>query len=258
MNPKAFQSCLILLLVPFLLTGQSSIQKRAGSFKDNWSVNLNAGMTSYYGDLSLYDNNFSLKLKHESLPAIGVLGNKQLKHGFSLSGQFLYGRLKGQKKNLKMSSQLIEYNAHLRLNLAELFTGRSNPKVGLTVFGGIGNFIFHTTLIELLEGGTIEESFRTRVPEFVYFAGGGGSFSINSKIGITTELSVRKFQNDKMDGVVADHAHDYYTYLSFGITHKINTVQPRNGISRKKGIHPSLTHSPVYRPNLDYNQSLKR
>ena len=256
--PKAPGTCLLLLLMPFLLTGQSTYQKRTESFKDNWSINLNAGMTSYFGDLSLHDNSFSGKLKYESLPAIGILGSKHLRHGFSFSGQLLYGRLKGQKTNLQMYSELIEYNAHLRLNLAELFTGKTGTKFGLTVFAGLGNFMFNTTLTELFEGGSNEKSFRSRVPEFVHFMGGGFSYSINSKIEVTTELSVRMFQNDKIDGVVAGHKYDYYSYLGFGITHKINTFQSRDGIYRKQGVHPSLSNSPVYRPNLNYNQTLKR
>lgn len=255
---KALKTCLLLLLVPFLLSGQSTYQMKTASFNDNWSINLNAGMTSYYGDLSLHDNNVSGKLKHESLPAIGILGSKYLIHGFSLSGQLLYGQLKGQKKNLQMSSELIEYNAHLRLNLAELFTGNKDQKFGLTVFAGLGNFMFNTTLTELLEGGSIEKTFRSRVPEFVHFMGGGFSYAFTSKIEITTELSVRMFQNDKMDGVLAGHKYDYYSYLGFGITHKINTFQPKDGTYRRQGVHPNLSHSPVYRPNIDFNQTLKR
>ncbi|MFU8842882.1 MAG: hypothetical protein ACNA7V_03635 [Bacteroidales bacterium] len=253
---KALKASLLFLLVPVFIAAQSNYQRRTESFWNNWSVNLNAGMTSYYGDLSLYDHDIPGKLKYESLPGGGIIASKSFGHGLRLSGQLLYGRLKGQKANLQMQSELVEYNIHLRLNMAELFSGRKDLKFGLTGFAGLGNFMFNTTLSEIYEGGRKDKIFRSRVPEFVHFMGGGLSYIINSRMEITSELSVRMFQNDKIDGVVAGHKYDYYSYLSLGITHKINTFQPKNELRR--GGHPNMSQSPLYRPNLDYNQTLKR
>jgi hypothetical protein len=255
---KPLKMCLLLALVPSLLIGQPFTQRRSESFRNNWSININGGMTSYFGDLSLYDNNFSGKLRHESLPGGGIIAGKSIGHGAGLSGQLLYGRLKGRKTNRQMQSELVEYNVHLRINLVELFTGKSNQKFGVTGFAGIGHFMFKTSLVEVSEGGTKENIFRSRVPEFVTFMGGGFSCSINSKIDITSELSVRKFQNDKIDGVVEGHKYDYYSYMGFGITHKINTFRPRNEHHRDRETQSSLNNAPVYRPNLKYNHHLKR
>jgi hypothetical protein len=256
--PKALKACLLFFLLPVFLAGQSITQGRTVSFWNNWSINLNAGMTSYYGDLSIYDHDIPGKLKYESLPGGGIIAGKSFNHGLGLSGQLLYGRLRGQKANLQMQSELVEYNIHLRLNVVELFTGRKNLNFGLTGFAGLGNFMFHTLLTELYEGGSKESIYRSRVPELVKFIGGGLSYSINSRIEITSELSVRMFQNDKIDGVVAGHKYDYYSYLAFGITHRINTFLSRNDLFKLRRTHSGMSQTPVYRPNLDYNQTLKR
>ncbi|MEZ5146829.1 MAG: hypothetical protein R2759_07045 [Bacteroidales bacterium] len=59
------RSLIWLLILPIFVMGQDWTTKDIKTFNQNWGVNVNAGLTSYYGDLSIYDNDFVAKLQHE-------------------------------------------------------------------------------------------------------------------------------------------------------------------------------------------------
>jgi len=61
----------ILLLLILLIQGNAFGQykkasPRAQGWLKNWSVNINGGKTTFFGDVSLYDDEFSEKLRKES------------------------------------------------------------------------------------------------------------------------------------------------------------------------------------------------
>lgn len=194
-------------------------------------VLINAGMTSYYGDLSIYDNNFIDKLNHESGIAMSVVLTKRLTPQIGISGQLLTGRLKARLDNVAFESTLFEYNMHVRLNMVRLFTRYYKSKISWDVFFGFGNFLFKSTKTTYLEGDDLIEKHSARVPELVFFGGTGLSYRVNEKISMSAELSLHQFQNDKIDISVNNSDFDYFTYFNFGITYYIRSYQktaPRN------------------------------
>ncbi|HPE55292.1 MAG TPA: hypothetical protein P5514_04930 [Bacteroidales bacterium] len=236
--------------MPIFVMGQDWTTKDIKTFNQNWGVNVNAGLTSYYGDLSIYDNDFVAKLQHESRLGMSAILTKKLDPTFSFSAQVMFGQLKGQKNNLEMRSAIFEYNLHMRLNFVEMFSPNRYRKVGITGFAGIGNFVFATSLYEYYEGGVNVTNFNARVPEFIYFFGGGVNYMLSNDIDITLELSIKQFENDKVDGVVANSGYDYYSYFSMGFTYKINSIFP--GQSKRKARLTQLQErqKPHYRPNM--------
>jgi hypothetical protein len=220
------------ILLPLLLHCQDWMTRDIKTFDHNWGININAGLTSYYGDLSVYDNDFVAKLQHESRLGMSAILTKRLDPSFSFSAQVLFGQLKGQKNNLEMKSAIFEYNMHMRLNLVEMFLPRRNHNVGVTGFAGIGNFLFATTLYEYYEGGVSLSTFNARVPEFIYFFGGGVNYRLSNEIDLTLELSIKRFENDKVDGIVANSGYDYYSYFAIGFTYKMDMIIP--GQSKRK------------------------
>ena len=188
-------------------------------------VFINAGMTSYYGDLSIYDDNFLDKLIYESGLAMGVVVTKRLTPQIGVSGQLIAGKLQGQKGNLSFESSVFEYNMHVRINMIKLFSSNFNSKLSWDVFFGFGNFLFKSTRTELLEGENLITEHSSRVPEMVYFGGSGLSYRLNEKMSIGAELSLHQFQNDKIEITVNNAHFDSFTYLNVGFTYYLRSFQ---------------------------------
>jgi hypothetical protein len=187
----------------------------------NWSLSVNGGVTSYFGDLSKYDLQVPGKLKHESQPAFAITLNKQFTGAFGVAGQILYGGLKNEPTNeLDFKTNFIEYNFQLRFNVIEAINGYRSSPVGFTMYAGIGQFLFKTVEYTYIEGQQFETIHNTKVPEFVYFGGGEVSYAINNRISISADMAIRQAQNDKLDHVVKGDDFDYYTFTSIGITYR--------------------------------------
>jgi len=190
-----------------------------------WSINVNAGLTSFYGDLSSLDNNYFEKLGNESGPALSIQLNRHIDRVFSFSGQLLVGKLKGAASNESFKSNILEYNLHLRINVLGLFFPKNSTKYGLNAFVGLGQFIFSADKQVYSEGKYENYTHSARVPEFVYFFGGGFYYNLNKNLGVTVDLSIRQCQNDKLDNEYANNNFDYYSYLGFGVIYYLQSFK---------------------------------
>ncbi len=205
----------------------------------NWSVNLNIGFTSYFGDLSQYDLNVTNKLVFESKPAFGLKLTKQIKI-FSISGQVIYGGFKSNyKPEHKFETHLVEYSVQAGLDVMGLLLPGEIKKYGLDVYVGLGQFIFNTSVDGYFDGQQIPYAYSTGVPEFVYFFGCGLFVNVTDRIRITTDLSIRQAQNDNIDKYLAHGDYDYYSLLNVGITYSFGKLyktikdEERQGINKK-------------------------
>ncbi|GAB4312130.1 MAG: hypothetical protein Kow00127_02530 [Bacteroidales bacterium] len=220
-------------------------------FSDNWALQMNIGQTSYYGDLSTYDRNFAGKLEYESGLGIGIAAHKQLGKVFSLSGQIIGGSLNGQKNEFKMKSRLLEYNLHLKMDLVQLLAYRQPSKLGVNFIAGVGNFLFDTDLTEYYEGGEKTTNSKSRVPEFVWLLGGDIFYNISDNTYLSLEMTIKRFQNDKIDAVVAGTEYDYYSFFSIGIGYRINRLFPVSAKRADKTLNKLSPYAtPLYRPQL--------
>lgn len=228
--PAGLLLCLLTLLVD-LSVAQDWETKNNNFIARDLELTVNAGVTSYYGDLSIYDNNFTDKLAHESGFAFGLVGTKRLTPQIGISGQVIFGRLKGSKQNVSFESSILQYNLHVRLNLIRLFSNNHTSRFNWEAMFGFGNFLFESTKTTQQEGENLVEDHSSRVPELVFFGGSGISYRIDERLGIGLELSLHQFQNDKIDVTVKNNDFDYYTYLNVGITYYFRSFQktaPRN------------------------------
>lgn len=226
---------LLILIFVFLyqdVESQNWSGRRPNISGNNWSVNVNSGLTSYYGDLSIYDSDFGKKLAYESGAALGFIFTKHYQNAFGVSAQLLMGKIKSTNGNVSISSDILEYNLHFRINFIGLFTPDNFDKIGLSGYAGIGNFLFKTTTTFFTEEDPQQTVNSTRVPEFVYFFGVGANYNITDKVGITFDASLRQCQNDKLDNYIAGGDYDYYSYISLGLTYSLKNSS--NGPPRNK------------------------
>jgi len=224
------------IVIPEFISAQSWGGRRKPSFWDNWSVNGNVGLTSFFGDMSIYDTEIIDKFTKESGPAFGVIFTKYFSPKFGVSGQLLHGGFKATNSTgSSFTSSFMEYNFHARLNLVNVIWPYNMSNFGLNVYAGLGQFMFNTTAYSKTIEGTQKTETGTKVPEFVYFGGLGMSYKVNSKIGITLDLALRQAQNDKIDGVAKNDNYDYYTHVSLGVTYYIESLKKGNHYTRGGG-----------------------
>jgi len=223
------------LIVTILLTGvivplSSDAQGWGGKWKpgfwDTWSVNANVGLTSFFGDLSIYDDDIAEKFSKESDPAFGFIINKHFNNKFAASFQFLYGGLHGENgnKDMKFDANFMEFNIHGRVNLVNLIFPDNISKFGLEAYGGIGQFLFNSMQYDYRGDEPVEKKQDTGTPEFVYFFGSGISYKVVDKFGVTMDVALRQAQNDKLDDFKRNDNYDYYTHISFGVTYYIDSL----------------------------------
>ncbi len=223
------------MLIPANTFAQYWGGKGRQSFWDNWSINGNVGLTSFFGDLSLYDSDITGKLTKESNVAASGILTKYINSKIGVAGQLLYGGLKGENASgMSFEANVVEYNVHLRVDLVNLIWPDNFSDFGMEAYGGIGQFIFKVTQWDLHDGElTVNEHF-TGVPEFVYFAGAGMHYKITDKFAVTADMALRQAQNDKLDDFTKNDNFDYYTHLSFGVTYYIDSFKKQTGFSRGK------------------------
>jgi hypothetical protein len=226
---------LVLTLLMVYHAGNSFSQNWGGAernrFGDLWSVNLSTGLTSYFGDLSVYDTDPVNKFSKESGLGFGVQVTKYFGSSFGLSGKLLFGKIKGHKGEFSFKTKLFEYSMQARVDFVNLLHRNKEHKFHFDGFVGVGHFLFDARLWEYEgEEGDVSEEV-TDVPELVAYVGGGINYQFARDFALTTDLALRRSQNDKLDNYTKGHDYDYYTYLSVGITYYISTFikkPPRN------------------------------
>jgi hypothetical protein len=201
-----------------------------------WTIEANAGILSFYGDLSLYDDNYFDKIEFESGPGVSLNLTKHFDRLFAISGQLLVGQLKGSNYTSSFNADLVEYNLNARINLFNLFYPRNKGKFGLTFMAGAGQFLFSSTKTSFDEGKNSITRHDARVPEFVYFIGGGGFIRTKDRFGISLDVSLRQCQNDWLDVLIKNDDFDYYTYLSLGIIYYIDNFIHKKPVKNKARI----------------------
>jgi hypothetical protein len=224
------------LVLPEYISAQSWGGRRKPGIWDNWSINANAGLTSFFGDVSIYDTEIIDKFTKESGPAFGAILSKHFSPKVSVAGQLLYGGFKAENTTGRsFETNFMEYNFQARLNLVNIIWPYNRSNFGFNAYGGLGQFVFNTTAYANTVEGTETIETSTSVPEFVYFMGLGMSYKFNDKLGVTADLALRQAQNDKIDALTKNDNYDYYTHFSIGLTYYIDSFKKGNHYTRGGG-----------------------
>jgi hypothetical protein len=192
-------------------------------------VNVSGGITTYYGDLSKNNSLFD-KFMNESRVAFSGKLTKHIRHTFGISGQLLYGGFKNSyDPTTSFSTSLFEYNIQGHVELINLFRKSNSSRLGLLVYGGIGQFFFSVNQNQIINDTEVENVYNSGVPEVVFIGGGELHYHISDKMSVTSNISIRRANNDKLDNHVKGNSNDYYSYLSVGISYHINHLTEKEG-----------------------------
>jgi len=226
MKKKTIIAAILLLFIlyePVTVHSQEWGGANPRSFWDHWAINLSAGLSSYFGDLSYYDSDISGKISHESGPAFGASLTKYFNDNFGVTGQLLYGSFYGGKSanRTDFNTRFFEYNIQAKIDFIRLFISDRNPKFGIEGFAGVGQLWFNVANYKYTEGISNQEKYVSAAPEFVYFGGMGAHYHFSKQFAITTSISMKQLQNDRLDNLIKNSDYDFYTYSSIGITYYI-------------------------------------
>lgn len=192
----------------------------------DWTIDLNAGFTSYFGDLSQYDLNPVYKLINESKPALGIKLTKNIGKYFGVSGQIIYGGFfSNYISERAFKTKIFEYNTQVRFDLLNVFAPNRKSNLKWNAYAGFGQFIFNTQSFGSLETIAQLEFYRSATPEFVYFFGTTFSIPLSETVWLTLDHSIKQAQNDNMDLYISGNDFDYYSYLGIGVSISINNLR---------------------------------
>ncbi len=233
-----------LFIVQMEAAAQRIKHQKGSPFWYNWSVDMSLGLTSYYGDLSQYDSDFIEKLIHESKPAVALKITKYFDYKFGVSGQVMFGGFNSDfKGDYIFRTNLLEYNIQANVDLLNIINDFNRRNSGITLYAGIGQFLFKTTSEITTAGATTEDVRNSGVPEFVYFFGSTLYHKIHPRFYLLMDLSIRQAQNDNLDNFVKNGDFDYYSFISLGISLQINNL---------KFPFEKLSDCPAYGGNKQY------
>ena len=213
------------IVFPIYVNAQYSDNKSSNRFGEGWSVNLSAGLTSFFGDLSVYDDNIPKKFSEESDIGGGIIISKKISNTFSLSGQILYGGLKGTKEtsDIYFIGSVIESSFVGFVNLTQIFFP-GNPNRKLNAYGtlGIGLGSVKSKLYDLKTDSLIKEfGYGTKTIETIIPLGARFAYSLNNSFDLTFDISIRRIDTDKLDTQIGNNNRDYFSYFAFGITYNL-------------------------------------
>lgn len=248
---KIIPLILLTVFIPIFSQGQflRPKPKKFTNFWKDWAMGAQVGQTSFYGDVSLYDDNLTDKLAKESNLAYSIQINKKLTPILGLRGMVMKGGLKGSSIRSSFDAILYEYNVNVTLNLVNLLLPQNNAHFFLYGTLGIGHFLFDSKITNFgANGGTKRE--QSKVPEFVYLFGAGAYYILSPTVDITAEVVLRRAKNDKLDITVSNSDMDYYNYMGVGINYKFkNKTKSTRNLKKIKGRFPMLKRDNIVIPS---------
>ncbi len=222
----------LLLLTGFLIIQlfQTSIQAQSFDWQKNFTLSLNSGAASFYGDLSVYDRQPFKKLTNESDFAIGISIGHQLSSVLTMNISYIDGRLKGTNDELKhyFNSDFQEASIASHISISQMMFPHRTGRAEVYSTTGIGLMRFHSIERHILNNNNnveqesnIATEIKSETP--VIKLGLGCNYEVSNHLNLSTELGFRVTGNDMIDAHEGSTGiKDYYSIFSVGIAYVFN------------------------------------
>ena len=223
------KAILLTMMVLFLFQTYSYAQYDKRGYKwsnllKHWSVGASIGQSSFYGDVSLYDNELADKLSKEGSWSYGFKLTRQLTPVIGLQGQLLLGKLKGKNSVSNFEANIKQATLNITLNFVNLLLPGNDSRFFFLAKVGLGEYIFDSRLW-YNDPNKADIVITPNTPEFLFLLGPAMYYKISNSFDVNADFDVQWAKNDKLDGTTNNNKDDdYYTYLSVGITYKINNI----------------------------------
>ncbi len=220
------------ILLGFLLLQLFHTSTLAQSFNwnKNFTVGISGGVSSFYGDLSVYDRQPLKKLANESDRAFGLSIGHQLSSVLSLNFSYIDGKLKGKNDGLQyyFNSDFNEVSLSSHISVSRLIFPYMIGRAEVFSTTGIGFMQFNSVERRILQSGNLddqENSITTKIESGtpILKLGIGCSYEVNNHLNLSTEISFRVTGNDLVDAHEGSTGiKDYYSIFSLGLTYVFN------------------------------------
>ena len=223
------KATILTMMVLFLFQTYSYAQYDKPGYKwsnllKHWSVGASIGQTSFYGDVSLYDNELSDKLSKEGSWSYGFKLTRQLTPVLGLQGQLLIGQLKGKNSVSNFEANIKQISLNFTLNFVNLLLPGNDSRFFVVAKVGLGEYVFDSRL-RFNDPNQADIITNPKTPEFLFLLGPAIYYKISNSFDLNADLDVQWANNDKLDGTTNNNKDDdYYTFLSVGVTYKINNI----------------------------------
>lgn len=204
---------------------------------ENWTIGGNIGMTSFFGDLSINDNEPVKKINRESDCGWGLKVGKQISPVFTLNLSYNNGRLRGSNPSFgySFSTNIKEVSLSTDVSLLKIIVPdyTSEFDIYAKAGGGITGFKSVKNHLGSVDAGP---DIDTQVPvetdaksTTFYMAGIGLSYELGNNLKAVTEFAGRFTGTDDLDAQQGStNIKDYYTVLSLGLTYTLNSEAHRH------------------------------
>ena len=216
---------------------------------EHWYISLNLGSSNFYGDISERRSAFSG----------GLFGNRDFMYGLSLTKKFngvfgmrmhlLTGQLTdvNEELNMHFRSEILELSATGMLNLTNIFLGENIDRV-VDVYAFVGGgMLRHRSWKRDVDTDTLIEAYgtgRRRNNAFVIPMGAGAEFRVTPTFTVTTEITLRNVQTDRLDAHInMSNAQEGYGLFMLGLNYQFEMpaeLMRRNTRHTGKSSDPAL------------------
>ncbi len=234
---------------------QSSMNYR--DFKPQWEINLNGGLTQFYGDLwngkILPNQNEVNSWRYGK----GLILGRQISPIFGIRLQAFMGEIDGEKKELSANfiTDIYEFNLHSSINLSNLFDERKvNRTFNFYAVLGYGlvnyktsKYLYDTDILFNQKGIGEGKGIDGMVLESAVVAGLGLNVKMGDHWGFNLESSNRLMLSDMIDLTDNSKNMDVYNYTSIGLQYRFGNS---NGKRKKIKEEPFVQKKAVEKSEL--------
>ncbi|HPM11924.1 MAG TPA: OmpA family protein [Bacteroidales bacterium] len=199
--------------------------------RSNWGFSMTGGTNYFLGDISSNEN-----LNLQSNFGIGV--QKQLNDYIMWKGNFMQGRLSGEKAefesgsvaNLYFFAKITELSTVFQFDVLNMLQGPAERKGAIYAYAGAGIVDFRTQRKDLITKA-VQESYgfdgihlAAPTRELVVPVGMMFSYNVNKALAFNLDVSLRMVNSDKVDAYKANANNtifaDMYNYTGIGFSYK--------------------------------------
>jgi hypothetical protein len=231
------------LTVFLSLLFQIPAQGQSNEWQKDFMISINAGVSSFYGDLSVYDRQPLKKLAHESDAVVGISIGRQLSSVLSINASYIDGRLRGKNEEWKyyFGSDFNEFTIGSHIYISQLLFPYKSSRMKVYTTTGIGLLKFNSIERHIIESNSsheqennIDNEVNSSTP--VLKLGLGCNYELSTNFDLSTEIAFRVTGNDMIDAHIGSTGiNDYYSIFSVGIIYVFNRSRDYSGYSMPCG-----------------------
>jgi len=188
-----------------------------------WYFNVNGGITQSYTDILGGSWHGDMLTGDDLEFGFGARLGKHISPVFTLYGSLIKAPLKGQSgkdtKNMRFeTTDLTDFIVGTTVNFSNLFFGYKPRLISIYGTTGIGFVDFSSQAYNLSDGSKVGNGY-PNTTETMIPTGIGADIRINNRWDINLETTIRWFDSDKLDGLIAGQKNDAYYFTSLGLSY---------------------------------------